>query len=123
VTALRLKHIRSADPELKRLVREEALARGVTMNDVIWEILDRAFRNGGNQPPYEPSGEKTMGAEPDSPNFRLRLPDWIHAEIWQRARTEKWTESSYVQSVVAEYFGLPYAPVRRAGGRKKQVAQ
>ncbi len=118
MNVLLLKNVQGVEPEIKRAVYEEALARSVTMNDIVGGILAREFGADGS---WVDSGEKTMGGEPTSLNFMLRLPSWMLHEIWKRARQRKITESSVVQEALARHFGLRYEAKKRTGPKRKSA--
>lgn len=111
-----LKNVRNVPNNIKRAVVNEALARDITMNDVIGEILGQYWGV-----PYALSGERSMGAEIKGDQMLFRVPPAVDLHIRAAARQQKITESSVVLQVLALYFGLVYAPTKRTGGRKRSA--
>lgn len=109
------KNVRSVPAAVKLAVFDEAVAREVTMSDVVGEILGNHF--GVN---YEPSGEKSIGVELEATQFRIQIPRSLQLRITLRSRKTVLTESSVVLGILAEHFGIDYEPVRK--GRKATVA-
>jgi len=103
-----LKNIRSVSPHIKLAVFEEAIARQITMSDVIGSALAEKFHR-----PYELSGEKSIRADLNGDQFMIQIPRALQARIASRARLTRETESSVVLGVLAEHFGLIHQPVRR----------
>jgi len=109
------KNVRSVPPAIKLAVFDEAIAREVTMSDVVGEILGNHFGV-----TYELSGEKSIGVELEATQFRIQIPRSLQLRITLRSRKTVHTESSVVLGILADHFGIEYAPVRK--GRKRAAA-
>lgn len=109
------KNVRSVTPDIKLKVFEVAVEREVTMTDVIGSILADEFST-----TYVLSGEKSIGADLEGDQFRIRIPPVLQLRISQRARKTGQTESSVVLGTLAAHFGLEHVPVKR--GRKRAAA-
>lgn len=110
-----LKNVRNVPINIKRAILNEALVQGVTMNDIIGQVLGARW-----SVYYEPSGEKSVGGDIDGDQLLFRIPVELDLEIRTSARYQKITESSVVLQTLAMHFGLTYAPTKR-GGRKPRA--
>ena len=102
------KNIRSVPPHIKLAVFESAVAHEQTMTDVIGSILADKFNTH-----YILSGEKSIGADMEGDQFRIRIPPGLGQRIWRESRKTGETESSVVLSAIAAHFGLEHEPVKR----------
>ena len=111
------KNIRNVDPEVRQAVVRAAVAESVTISDVVGQTLADAW-----EMEYELSGGSTSGIG-GSTQFVVRIPQVMATRIWMVSRSKQITEGSVVQEVLAERFGVPFAPVRRGGAtRRRKVA-
>jgi len=111
-----LKNVSSVPFNIKRAVLNEALARDITMNDVIGLVLAEHWGI-----PYALSGERSMGAEVKGDQMLFRIPEAMMTKISVLAREQKITQSSVVLQVLAAHYGLVYEPIKRTGRRKRRV--
>ena len=109
------KNVRNVSPHFKLAVFDEAIRREVTMADVIGSLLAERFNER-----YILSGEKSIGADMNGDQFRIRIPTSLALKIWRESRKSGETESSVVLSTLAEHFGLIHEPVKK--GRKRATA-
>ena len=110
-----LKNVRNVPINIKRAVLNEALVQGVTMNDIIGQVLGARWSVA-----YELSGEKSMGGDLDGDQLLFRIPEELNTAIDRSARYQKITEASVVLQTLAAHFGLVYQPTKR-GGRKPRA--
>lgn len=110
------KNVRNVDPAIRHKVRARALRQGITMSDVVGQILAEQY---GLE--YQLSGEKSMGAEEQGSQFLLKLPAPLVDAVYFQARESGFTESSLIQQALAKKLRVRYTPVKR-GRRPKAVA-
>lgn len=122
------KNIANVHPEVRAVVIKEASTRGITISDVIGETIALAWEMA-----YELSGKRAVGIERlDSPQlllgvrddyqFVVRIPQEMAVRIYLVSRSRGLTESSVVQELLADRFGIPYVPVKRGGRRREKEA-
>ena len=110
-----LKNLLNVPPEIKLALRDCALERELTISDLVTDIL--AERYGGV---YAYAGEKrTMGVDLTSKNLFIKLPAELITRVYYASRAHQITGSALIILAIADYFGIPYAPTRRGGGRPK----
>lgn len=108
-TDYELKNVKNVPLELKEAIYAEAQERGVTMNDVVGEVLGAHWNE-----PYELSGERnTKVAQGDQ--LLVWLPPSMLARVWATAKRRSITESAVIIDILADHYGLLYTPVRRRG--------
>lgn len=110
----RPKNVRNVPTNVKRALVNEALARGVTVKDVVGEILAMRYSF-----EYELSGETRTRATLDGDQLSLLISPEIDDELHREARDRGMTESSVVCLAIAERYGLVYHPTRRRGRRRE----
>jgi len=112
------KNIRNVDPAIRAAVIEDALARRITLSDVVGEALSEAWDIA-----YTLSGEEA-GRFPasETAQFNVRIPQEMATRIWLVARANGSTESSTVQGVLATKYGIEYELVKRGGERRRASA-
>lgn len=105
------KNLRNVSPPLRRAVVEEAHRRHVTLSDVVGEIVADAWDMS-----YELSGETTWPElSPTSSQITVLLPQDMVTRVYLIARQRGVTESSVVQELIADRFGIAYTPAKRGG--------
>ena len=114
------KNISNVHPLVRGAVLDAALAQGITISDVVGETISLAW-----EMPYEFSGSRAVGVESNgSDQFVVRIPQEMATRIYLISRSRGLTESSVVQELLADRFGVEYIPVKRGGTsrRKKEAA-
>lgn len=103
-------NVRNVHPDIRKAVVADALEREVTLSDVVGEILAQRFRS-----EYEPSGRRATGLGDNGVDqFLLSLPVGIVTAVYFESKNRKTTQSSVVQMVLADHYGLPFTPVSRS---------
>lgn len=111
------KNIRNVHPDVREAVLDVATSVGVTISDVVGGALSAAW-----DIPYELSGERAIGInQAYSDQLNVHIPQEMAHRIWLVSRARGITESSLVQSVIADHYGLDYEPVRRGGTRRRRA--
>ena len=111
------KNVKNVVPEIRGAVVDQARESGCTISDVVGEIL--AQRWGLS---YESSGEKSVGAEAQATQFLLKMPPQFVGRIHKISRATGMTESSVVQSELADHYLIPFTPRRRGRKPREQAA-
>lgn len=114
------KNLRNVAPDIRDAVVGDAVQHGITISDVVGGILATAW-----DIPYELSGERTAGlkdADGQRSQLNVLIPQEMAQRIWLVSRSRGLTESSLVQSVLAEHYELDYEPVRRGGATRRRAS-
>ena len=113
------KNISNVHPLVRSAVLHMAETRSITISDVVGETISLAW-----EMPYEFSGQLAVGVEPNgSDQFVVRIPQEMATRIYLISRSRGLTESSVVQELLADRFGVEYIPVKRGGvSRRKEAA-
>jgi hypothetical protein len=113
------KNIRNVKPEIREAILAEVEERRCTISDVVGGVLSAAW-----DIEYVPSGWRAIGIGTvvEREQLNVFIPQEMAQRTWIISRSRGITESSLIQSVLAEHYGIDYEPVRRGGERRRASA-